>query len=109
MTEGTLDMAFAAGGSATVSVLDQNASIIDTVTLTATGSPTIWGAFTWGAAVWGGAANALAPQELQWHQPIVFARMSIQVKTASAQAVRIGALHMRYQQLRTWANIGAAA
>lgn len=109
MTEATLDMAFAPAGTATVSALNQNSTIIDTVTLAAAGLPTVWGAFTWGSAVWGGAANALAPQELQWHNPIVFARMSIQVQGNSAQAVRIGALHMRYQVLRTWANIGAAA
>jgi hypothetical protein len=109
MTEATLDLAFAAGGAATIRVADQNSTVIDTVMLTAPGTPTVWGGFTWGSAVWGGASTQLAPRQLQWHFPIVFARASLQATGLSAQAVRIGALHMRYQQLRTWTNINAAA
>jgi len=109
MTEGSIDLAFAPGGAVNVSVEDQNSAVIDTVSISATGAPTIWGAFTWGAAVWGGAANALAPQQLQWHFPITFARMSLQATGQSAGQVRVGALHMRYQMLKQYVNIGAAA
>jgi hypothetical protein len=109
MTEATLDLAFSAGGTATIRVSDQNSSVIDTVMLTAPGTPTVWGGFSWGTGVWGGASTQLAPRQLQWHFPIVFARMSLQATGSSTQALRVGALHMRYQQLRTWANINAAA
>ncbi len=115
MTESTLDIAFAPGGGANpgsgVSVFfsNQNAAIIDSLTVSATGTATIWGAFTWGVGLWGGAANMLAPIRLAWHLPLVFARGSFMAQGASAQQVRIGALHMRYQQLKHWANIAAAA
>jgi hypothetical protein len=109
MTEGSLDVAFGPSGSVTISVLDQNDTIIDTITASSSGSPTIWGAFNWRGAVWGGATNNLAPQQLAWHFPIVFTRMSIDVSGISAQAIRIGALHMRYQMLKTYVNNAAAA
>ncbi len=109
MTESTLDIAFAPSGSVNCFFSDQNAAIIDSLTVSATGTATIWGAFTWGVGLWGGSANALAPIRLAWHFPIVFARGSYMAQGSSAQQVRIGALHMRYQQLKHWANIDAAA
>ncbi len=109
MTESTLDIAFAPSGSVNCFFSDQNAAIIDSLTVSATGTATIWGSFTWGVGLWGGSANALAPIRLAWHFPIVFARGSYMAQGSSAQQVRIGALHMRYQQLKHWANINAAA
>lgn len=109
MTEGTLDLAFQAGGSVTAFFSDQNGTVIDSVTMTASGTATLWGAFTWGTGIWGGAANALAPIQLQWHLPIVFVRGSFMAQGTSSEETRIGALHMRYQPLRTWVNTSAAA
>lgn len=112
MTEATMDFAVAASvGSVSVSAVAQDGNALDTVTLASSlGSATIWGAFTWGAAVWGGAGSPrLQPYELQWHQPIVFARMSISMTGQSAAGVKLGALHMRYQMLNQWTNTAAAA
>ncbi len=109
MTEATLDLAFAPAGSVSCFFSDQNEAIIDSLTVSSTGTATIWGSFTWGVGLWGGASNMLAPIRLPWHFPIVFARGSYLAQGASAQQVRIGALHMRYQQLKHWASIDAAA
>lgn len=109
MTQASLDIAFAAGGTVTGFFSDQNGSVIDTVTMSASGAATIWGSFTWGTGIWGGAANALAPIRLPWHFPICFARGSFMAQGASAGAVRIGALHMRYQILKQLVNIASAA
>lgn len=110
MHEGTLDLALQSTvGTVTVEALDQNGVEITSVTLSAAGSPTIWGAFIWGAAPWGGASSALAPFTLPWPEPIVFARMSISASGNSAGGFRIGALHMRYQMLKTLTNTAAAA
>ncbi len=109
MTEATLDLAFAPMATYSCFFSDQNGALVDSLTVSSTGTATIWGSFTWGIGLWGGAANMLAPIRMPWHFPIVFARGSYQAQGASAQQVRIGALHMRYQTLRQWASIDAAA
>lgn len=110
MHEGTLDLALPSTvGPVSVGALDQAGVQITSVTLQTTGTPTIWGSFIWGAAPWGGAAANLAPYTLPWDEPIVFSRMSIFAQGNSAASFRIGALHMRYQMLRTLTNTAAAA
>lgn len=110
MTESTIDLALASGvGTVTVSAIDQNASVINSVTLTPSAAATVWGQFTWGAAPWGGVGSLLAPYELQWSIPIVFSRMSISASASSVFGFKIGALHMLYQRLRIYTNTAAAA
>ena len=110
MSQTTIDLALpSAVGNVTINALDQNGSSINQVTLTASGSPTIWGQFKWGAAPWLGTASALQPYQIPWTEPIVFARMYTSITCASAFGLKIGALHMRYQQLRTYTNTAAAA
>jgi len=110
MTEATLDAQLSASaGSVNVAAVSELGGVLDTVQITTTGSATIWGAFTWGAATWAGTPQQLQPYQLNWHQPIVFPRMSIQASGSSASGVRVGALHMRYQQLGYVTNVQAAA
>jgi hypothetical protein len=73
--------------------------VFDSIVITPSGSPTLWGAFTWGAALWQGAANALYPRQMKWHFPIVFRRAGLVAKGPSIAGVKIGRLHMRYQIL----------
>ena len=109
MTEATLDLALSASfPTVTVSAMDQNSAVLNSVSVTASGSPTIWGAFKWGAALWGGGANNLAPQQLQWTIVIVFTRLQIQAAGSSAQGIKVGTLHMRYQILRYISSVAAA-
>jgi len=107
ITEAQLDLAVASGiGNISISLLDQAATVIDTVTIPpSTASQTLWGQFVWGQAQWGGgAAIALAPYQLQWHRPIVFARGMFTASAGSALGMKVGALHLRYQVLRQWIN-----
>ena len=97
--EATLFAALVPAFNIVVNALDQNNTVLDTVTIAATGAVTLWGSFTWGQALWQGAANALAPRALNWHQPLVFRRLTIAAAGLSAQGVKIGRLHMRYQLL----------
>ena len=99
MVETTLNVALEPAGVYTISAVDQNNAPFDTLSLTALGQATLWGAFTWGSALWGGAQFGLAPQQLAWHYPIVFRRLSIVFSGNSALAVKIGTMFLRYEQL----------
>jgi hypothetical protein len=112
MTEATMDFAVPSNiGSISISAQDQASAVMDTVSIASgAGSTSLWGAVIWGAFIWGGAgAPALAPYQLAWHKPIVFSRMMISMTGQSAAGVKLGALHMRYQELRQWTNTAAAA
>ena len=69
------------------------------MTLTAALASTVWGGFIWGAALWQGASNNLTPRPLEWHFPIVFRRLAIDITANCAQGIKVGDLFMRYQQL----------
>jgi hypothetical protein len=99
MVETTLMMSLNTGDLYTVTAIDQNNSAFDVLTLAAAGQSTVWGAFQWGQAVWGGAQSGLAPQQLAWSMPIVFRRLAIDVVGKSSGVLRIGALHLRYEEL----------
>ena len=99
MVETTVHMALVAGSPVMVSVIDQQGTVQDAVTLTTAGGTTLWGAFLWGAALWQGAQNALYPQRLSWHFPIVFRRMGLLAQFACASGFKIGRIHLRYQIL----------
>lgn len=99
IVETTVHMALVAGNIVTCLALNQDNTVLDTVTVTPAGSPTIWGAFLWGAALWQGAQNTLYPRQLAWHFPIVFRRMGLSVAGASAQGIKLGRIHLRYRVL----------
>lgn len=101
MVQATLHMALASGNVTTVMVVNQDGTVLDTVTVTVTGSggSTIWGAFQWGQALWQGSQSALYPQALQWTQPIVSQRLALNAAGDSIQGLKIGRLHMRYEVL----------
>jgi hypothetical protein len=110
MTEATMDLAIS-GAQPVISVnaQDQNGVGLDSVQVTQTGTTAVWGAFVWGAADWGASTNALAPRQLQWTEPIIFTRISLQASGQSAALARVGAFHLRYQILRYTSSIQAAA
>lgn len=99
MVETTLYMALTANNPIQCSALDQNDAIIDTVSISTTGSGTIWGQFIWGQALWQGAQNALYPRQLKWHIPIVFRRLALSAQGLCASGFKIGQAQMRYQIL----------
>lgn len=99
MVETTINMSLTeVGGQVSVQAINQMGSVIDTVTLSVAGTPTLWGQFDWGQQVWGGIITALQHQPLFWHFPIVFSRLQINATGNSAQGIKIGDMLLRYQQ-----------
>jgi hypothetical protein len=100
-----------------VSATNWSGITLDTVQLAVSGSATLWGGpsttpagnMIWGKSQWGGSAQALANQQLQWSQPLVFDRLQIKAIGQCALGFKIGTVRGRYQQLRTETNIGALA
>ena len=99
MVETTIYMALVAGNPIAITAIDQNVSILDTVTIQATGGSTLWGGFLWGAALWQGAQNALYPRQPKWTIPIVFRRLALLVQGVCGAGYKIGQAHLRYQML----------
>ncbi len=88
-------------GALTVTAQNQDETVLDTVMIQLSGTPTIWDAFIWDAAVWDGVGTfaPLFPQQPRWTQPIVFRRLSIDVSGACASRFEIGRMHLRYEML----------
>lgn len=97
--EATINMALAAGVNIGVSAIDQNGTVFDSVVISPTGSPTIWGNFQWGQADWLGLANGLYPRELQWSEPLVFRRLAMLVTGDCASGLLVGDMFLRYESL----------
>lgn len=97
--ESTINMALSAGVTITVSALDQNNTVLNSVAITPTGSSTIWGNFIWGQANWLGAALSLYPQEIQWSEPLVFRRLAYLATGNCASGYLVGDMFLRYEQL----------
>ncbi len=97
--EATLMAALVSSNNIVCAALDQNGVVLDIVTIFATGAATIWGQFSWGQAPWQGGANALAPRQLLWHQPLVFQRLTLAFAGMSAFGIKLGRLNLRYQML----------
>jgi hypothetical protein len=105
MSEATWDLALSSAvGSVLVSVLNKQNQLKDSVMISSSSPPTIWGAFTWGAAPWSGTSNPLSARQLAWHKPLVFDRVFMQVQGLSATGIKIGSIRMRYQILRQLYN-----
>ena len=110
IAQATLDLALSASSPAvSVIALDQNGSVVDSVSLSITGAGTLWGSFNWGGASWGFPALALAPRQLPWHFPLVLARGQFSVMGQSSAQSKIGALRLRYKELKYLTDIAAAA
>jgi hypothetical protein len=100
MVETTLNLALVSGQSpVTVLALDQNQSVLGSVSISVGITGTIWGQFSWGNALWGGSSSGLFPRALEWTQPLVFRRLSLQATGFCAGGVQIGDAFLRYQQL----------
>lgn len=113
MTETTVDMSLPSTmPPVSVIATDQFGVLIDSVSIRPPPGPpaTIWNNFTWGNAVWsGGIAAALAPFQVPWHFPIVFARAFFTETGQSQLGFKLGTLHLRYQILGIYTNTAAAA
>jgi hypothetical protein len=99
--QSTLHMALVSGQSTTITAFNQDVVPLDQVTIASVGTPTNWNQFNWNNKNWNGstANNALFPRRMDWHAPLVFRRMYLQATGNSAQGLKIGRLHMRYELL----------
>lgn len=83
----------------TVTAVDENQNAIGSFNYTVGGSTTIWGAFIWGQANWGAPFTSYRARRIDWASPLVYNRLSLQVSGLAAQAVSIGCMYMREEQL----------
>lgn len=97
--EQTVNLAFNGMDPYTFFFIDEQGTIINSTTISGTGSTTIWGAFQWGHAPWGGAKSAYSTQQLSYAKPVVFKRAFFQGQGASSQAFRIGQVDTRLEHL----------
>jgi hypothetical protein len=100
MVETTLMMALNAGDTYGVTAINQAGAVFDTLQVGSAVAPSLWGTMVWGTSLWGGASSVIAPIQLPWHYPIVFRRLAIDVQGNCSAALRIGTLHLRYQELQ---------
>lgn len=84
------------GTSVTFNVvcLDSNGNSIPggTVSNAYIAQQTNWGQFAWGYSYWLGATSGLSAAQLNWTQPLVFDRMSVQINFGAGQTIRIADL-----------------
>lgn len=102
MIQTTLYMALPPGNNEyVVKALDPDGHTLQQAPILA-GMPTNltrWGQFTWGQAPWFGVFPALNPRQIAWPAPVEFRRMQIDLSGPSSIGLKIGTLHLRYQQL----------
>jgi hypothetical protein len=99
MIQSTIYMGQQPGGLYSFYALNQNGAVLQSATVQNTSQATQWGGFQWGSGVWGGAASNLFPIQIPWTQPVVFRRMQMSLTGFSGAAVRVGTMHLRYQEL----------
>ena len=103
--EATLHVQLVAGPAISVQAIQPDGTVLDTVTISPYGTPTVWGQFNWGQALWYGSqtgiggSNALFPRQLAWHSPLVFRRIAIGATGTCVPGLKIGRMYMRYQIL----------
>ena len=100
LTETTMYMAMLVGGAAvTVSAVDQDGTVLNSVSISVTGTQTLWGQFQWGQALWQGGTSALFPRQIPWTIPVVFRRVSVKAVGSSIAGLKFGRMHLRYEML----------
>lgn len=99
VTEATLKMSLVeAGGPVTVSMIDESASIIQSVLMMGVGTRTIWNHFTWGGALWrGGPAATYRPRRIPFTEQGTFRMVQFSLVGNSVADFRVGTLQVRYQ------------
>ena len=108
--EAWVKLAYSSGaGVINAYAIDENAAVLSSCQLQASGSATIWGSFIWGSAVWGGAPNALSPRQLNWPIPVVFQRVSFKLTGNSGNGLKIGDMMLRYEELGYMLPVGVAS
>lgn len=80
-----------------ITALNEKNATLGTTSLTKQGSGSIWGAFTWGVGMWTAVNPVPDVNPIAWPQPIVFAKVALDVYVQSGNAFQIGTFYARYQ------------
>lgn len=97
--ESSLDLT--SGGTATpfsLSVADDQGTVLGSATITTVTSSSIWGAFNWGDGTkYSGISTKPRRYDVPWNTPLVWDRMSLTVTVPGATDVSIGKFKAKYQ------------
>lgn len=97
-TESTIKMSLPAGiNPVTVSAIDEDGTVLQSVPIASQGVATIWGAFYWGASLWRGTPDGYKPRRVPWTEQVTFRMVQISVTGDSVNDFRIGAMQNRFQ------------
>jgi hypothetical protein len=99
MVETTLHAALNSGDTYAVIAQDQDGKVVQSATVNVAGTTTLWNQFLWNQSVWNGAIYNVYPRPLPWPGPVVFRRLQIVASGPASDVLRIGRMHMRYEQL----------
>ena len=99
LVEMTLACSIAPDTTLTLLAQDIGGDVLDMTSIEASGAGAVWGAFNWGGAVWGGTGAVYRQRSVDWHVPLVFKQLNLQINGASNYNVRIGTLNMLYEIL----------
>lgn len=100
MVETTVALSIAAGQTVSVAAIDDFSILQDTVTILAGGVPSLWGSAIWGVSLWGGAGSFYRQRLVEWHLPIVFKQLTLQITGPSGYPTRIGNVFMKFEILK---------
>jgi hypothetical protein len=105
--QGTLGLSLPSALAITVTALDEEGNILDSIVLAGTGAGgSVWGAFNWGAMTWGAAVTPFRQYTLPWHEPLVFKQGTLRVTMNASAGFVIGNAYLQYVEL---GYVGAAA
>lgn len=105
--ESTLELVSWLGAQYTVnvSITDENADILDSVSLNSLSIGSAWGNVTWGSFDWAATREISTPTSIPWTIPLVFNVASLSANVVGQKGVSLKAWNMRLQKLiRTVAN-----
>lgn len=97
--EMTLACELAAATTASLTAVDDFNVVLDTTTVVADGTETIWDQFDWDQALWDSQGSTFRQRSVDWSVPLVWRQGSISATGQSAFNVKIGNLYMLHQKL----------
>lgn len=89
----------ASGGNTTfnLTALNEQNVTLGTYAQQLTPGGAVWGSFTWGSANWSANASIPSTYPMSWQQPLVFAKIALDVIVQSSNPFQIGTFYARYQ------------
>jgi hypothetical protein len=100
MLETTINLVGSSNASTyNIQAINSDGTVLDTVVLSLNAGGAKWGAFIWGGAVWSVSVTGLSPVPINWHNPIVFRKLTLLLTGNAYLGFKIGDLFTRMEQL----------